>query len=60
MLCSALTSLNTSAVHRLPELRDPWLPGGQPHAGALHRPVQWNLPVGAANGAQQANAPVTS
>lgn len=45
----------SSPVHWLPELCDPWLPGGQPDSGALHCSVQWSVAVGPAHGAQQAH-----
>lgn len=45
-----------SPVHRLPELCDPWLPGEQPHSGALHRFVQRSVTVGPAHGAEQTHA----
>lgn len=47
-------------VSGLPQLRDAWLHGGQPHPGALHHPLQQRLPVDPAHGAQQTHGPPAS
>lgn len=59
-LHSPLSSLLSPSVHRLPELHPELLHEGHPCDGAFHRPVQRGLPVGSADGAQQANGSASS
>lgn len=51
----ARLSLPFVPVCRLPELHSQVLHEGHPCDGAFHRPVQWYLPVGSADGAEPAD-----
>lgn len=53
-------SLLSLSVYRLYKLHSKLLHEGHPCAGAFHCPVQWDFPVGSADGAESANSSAES